>query len=171
MWEADRNSRCWHFRGLNGRFCKDFIWFVILILHYGLCTHFSAQPELVKKGPWGTRQCLNPNIRSEGFLLLSRINQMIYDFHNSTQKDKYFTSIRPTNLLRGSTCQTKILCSKWYVLGESPHKTQKAYFNRKFIKNNILYAIFEGGGNVKVIKYKWSKCWSCILCELDSGLT
>jgi ABC-type dipeptide/oligopeptide/nickel transport system permease subunit len=67
-------------------------------------------------------------------------------FHNSAQKDKYFTSIRPNHLLRGSTCQNKkkyfVLKSK--VLGESPHKTQKTYFNQKFIKNNIPYAIFEG---------------------------
>jgi hypothetical protein len=65
-------------------------------------------------------------------------------FHNSAQKDKYFTSIRPNHLLRGSTCQTKLLCSKLKDLGESPHKTQKEYFNQKFIKNIILYAIFEG---------------------------
>ena len=29
-------------------------------------------------------------------------------------------------------------------LAYSSHKTQKAYFDQKFIKNNILYAIFEG---------------------------
>jgi hypothetical protein len=76
---------------------------------------------------------------------------MCYDFHNSAQKDKYFTSIRANHLLRGSTCQNKILCSKLKVLGESPRKTQKAYFNQMFLKNNILYAIFEGEKR-KVIK-------------------
>ena len=92
------------------------------------------------------------NIRSEGFLLLSRINQTFLISHNSAQKDKYFTSIRPNHLLRGSTCQNKILCSKSNVRGESPRKTQNAYFNLKDCQKHHLVCYFWGGGNVKMIK-------------------
>ena len=111
----------------------------------GFCTHNSVQPVLVIKGPWGTLQCLNPYIRSEGFLLLSRINQTFLIFHNSAQKDKYFTSIRPNHLLRGSTCQNKILCSISNVRGESPRKTQKAYFNLKNLSKTPFCMLFLRG--------------------------
>jgi hypothetical protein len=129
-------------------------------------------PFLCEKGPWGTLQCLNPYIRSEGFLLLSRINQTFMIFHNSAQKDKYFTSIRPNHLLRGSTCQNKILCSKSKVLGESPRKTQKAYFNLNVCQKHHFICYFWGGENVKkVVKIYEVKALSCIMCELDSVLT
>ena len=52
----------------------------------------------------------------------------------------------------------------------SPHKTQKAYFNQMFIKNNIWYAIFEGEKMYKWLKYVVLMRKSCILCELDSGI-
>ena len=47
------------------------------------------------------------------------------------------------HLLRGSTWKLIVLEKQKFLL-ISPHKTQKAYFNQKFIKNNISYAIFEG---------------------------
>ena len=105
-----------HMLVLRGSILKS-KWFV-KIMFYGLCTLYSVQPVLVFKGPWGTRQCLNPNIRSEGFLLLSRINQTFLISHNSAQKDKYFTSIRPNHLLRGSTWKLIVLENKsscWYL--------------------------------------------------------
>ena len=48
--------------------CKNLIWFVNIILHDGLCINYSAQPELVKKGPWGTHQCLNPKYKERRLL-------------------------------------------------------------------------------------------------------
>lgn len=53
---------------------------------------------------------------------------------------KFFTF----HLLRGSTCTQNSLFLNEKLLVKSPRKPQKAYFNQKFIKNNISYAIFEG---------------------------
>ena len=66
------------------------------------CAHITVHnPFSVKKGPSGTLQCLNPNIRSESFLLLSRINQNFDKFFkNSAQKNKYSLScLKPQKVI------------------------------------------------------------------------
>ena len=124
-----------------------------------MCTHNSVQPELVKKGPWGTHQCLNPNIRSESFLLLSSFNQIFQVFHESTQKLKYFTSISLITCWGGVLDTQNIFVQinhKKFSL-DSPHKRLKKHILIKcFSKTTYVYAIFEGEKGY-MIKIWWKK--------------
>ena len=117
-----------------------------------MCTHNSVQPELVKKGPWGTLQCLNPKIRSESFLLLSRINQMIL-FFRILLKSQVF-HLNKDHLLRGSTWNKTIglnwKSSRWIL----PIKLKKHILIKCFFKNTIWYAIFEGENSTRTFVFE-----------------
>ena len=134
-----------------------------------MCTHNSVQPVPVKKGPCGTHQCHNPKIRSESFLLLSRINQ-IFNISTILLKRQVF-HLNKCSLVEGEYLINSLFknkCSRWIL----PIRLRKAYFNQKFLKNTIWYAIFEGEKKKMWLKYdvKYAKSEK-ILCELDSELT
>ena len=95
---------------------------------------------------------------------------MFYDFHNSAQKDKYFTSI--ITCWGGALVKQNNFAVKQIqrFLVNLPIRLKKAYFNQNIVKNNIWYAIFEGEKMYKWLKYVVKNAKRCILCELDSGI-